>query len=57
MRVAGPLFPKFRDLVALKSIDVFGTIGPELVQALHDKAKSLGGTVTVHARHAGFFRA
>ena len=57
MRVAGPLFPKFRDLVRLLSIHVYGTPSPSLVDQLKGKAKALGaGDVVVHAPHAGFFR-
>jgi quinol monooxygenase YgiN len=57
MRVAGPLFPKFRAFIKLLRIDVFGRPSDHLVEQLRQKARMLGiGTVLVHELHAGFAR-
>ena len=57
MRVAGPAFARFVDLVRLLTIDVYGTTSEALMEQIRDKAALLGSaTVTVHRRHAGFTR-
>ena len=55
---AGPHFDPFRDLVELKSIEVYGRPDPDVLPALRAKAASLGnGSVSLHQHHAGFLRA
>jgi hypothetical protein len=57
MEIAGPAFPKFKEMVRLKSIDIYGKPSEKLLQQLHRKAELLGSrTVTVHEWHAGFMR-
>ena len=57
MNVAGPLFPRFADLVRLRSIDVYGRPSDAVARQLQRKADMLGGaTVTVYGHHAGFAR-
>ena len=57
MRVGGPAFARFKDLVRLLSIDVYGEPSAGLLQQLEAKTELLGGgTVTVHALAAGFER-
>jgi hypothetical protein len=56
MDVAGPAFRKFADLVTLRSIRIYGEPGEQALSMLHDKARLLGGSVTVHDAHAGFGR-
>ena len=57
MKIAGPKFPKFRDLVKLLRIDIYGSPGTDLLDQLHAKAKLLGNAaVQVHKHHAGFSR-
>lgn len=58
MRVAGPLFAAFADLVRLLAIDVYGAVDPPLLARLEEKAALLGGApVRAHPLHAGFVRA
>jgi quinol monooxygenase YgiN len=57
MKVAGPAFPRFVDLVRLLTIDVYGRPPEDLMQAIRDKAALLGSaTVTLHELGAGFAR-
>ena len=50
-------FRKFRDLIDLSRIDVYGDVSDGVRDRLDRKAQMLGrGTVTVHAFHAGFAR-
>ena len=57
MQIGAPVFAKFKDLLRLASIEIYGTPSPHLRQQLFDKAKMLGNaTVTVHALEAGFAR-
>ncbi len=57
MEVGGPVFRKFRDLITLRTIDVYGNPSESLLDQLHQKAKMLGdGTVVVHELQAGFSR-
>ena len=57
MRIAGPAFPRFVELVRLLSIDVYGKPSGVLMQAIRDKAALLGSaTVTLHEIGAGFAR-
>ena len=58
MNVAGPRFARFADLVALRSIQVYGNPSEWALSQLRDKVRLLGaGEVVVHAPHAGFNRA
>jgi hypothetical protein len=58
MRIAGPAFPKFTELIRMQTMDVYGEPSEELLGLLRDKAEMLGNVpVGVHARHAGFIRA
>ena len=57
MREAGPRFPAFAEYLRLRSIDVFGDPGDDLLDRLREKAARLGdGTVRVHDLQAGFAR-
>lgn len=57
MQVAGPQFARFAPLVRLLSIDVYGSVGGDVLERLREKARLLGGApVQVHAHHAGFSR-
>ena len=58
MEGGGPLFAAFADLVLLRTIDVYGTVGPDVRAALEAKARLLGGArLRTHPLHAGFVRA
>ena len=56
MRIAGPRFGRFAELVELEAIDVYGAPSEDAVRALHEKARLLGGEVSIHPLHAGFIR-
>lgn len=57
MRVGAPEFAKFKDLVKLKAIEVYGEPSQELLDQLVAKARTLGdGGVAVNKREAGFDR-
>ena len=57
MDVAAPEFAKFTELVRLKSMDVYGTPGEDLLEKLRRKGQLLGSTtLVVHELHAGFTR-
>lgn len=57
MRVAGPAFPRFADLITLSSIHLFGRPGEEALRLARAKAEALGrGDVVVHEPQAGFAR-
>jgi quinol monooxygenase YgiN len=54
MRVAGPAFPQFAELLDLQQMDVFGTPSEALLQQIQQKIEMLGdATVVVHEHHAG----
>jgi hypothetical protein len=54
METGMPVFAKFKDLLLLKSIDVYGNPGEKLLQQLNRKAKLLGdATLSVHKLQAG----
>ena len=56
MQVAGPEFPRMAPLV-MRTIEIFGRPGEDLVAQLQAKAKLLGsGAVIVRDFHAGFAR-
>jgi hypothetical protein len=57
MQVGGPVFARFKDLIQLSAIDIFGKLSDHLLKQLFEKARTLGtGTVTVHGLVAGFAR-
>lgn len=57
MKVAGPAFPSFTELVMLSMIEIYGKLSDNLLKLLRQKAQMLGnGTVVVHELHAGFAR-
>lgn len=54
LRVVEPLLPRFRGLVRLESIDLYGAPEEDIVAILRRKAALLGGaSVTVHRRFVG----
>ena len=57
LAAAGPIFLKFKELVQLSSIDVYGTPSDSLRKLLLAKTGMLGsGTLSVHTPQAGFDR-
>ena len=57
MRIAGPAFPRFTEMIRMQAMDVYGEPSVELLGLLRRKARMLGNIpVVVHARHAGFVR-
>ena len=57
MKIAGPRFSKFINLIKLLRIDIYGSPSTELLEQLHGKAKLLGdAAVQVYKYHAGFSR-
>ena len=57
MRVGAPAFAKFKDLLQLRSIDLYGQASDALRNLLADKASMLGkAVVTEHQLRSGFTR-
>jgi quinol monooxygenase YgiN len=57
MKVAGPVFAGFAELITLSTLDVYGKPSEELLELLRRKVQLLGdATVTVHDLQAGFAR-
>lgn len=57
MKVAGPLFREFVELVTMSSIHIYGEPSQKVVEAADEKARLLGrGTVVVEPPYAGFSR-
>ena len=59
MEVGKPAFAKFKDLIRLTAMEVYGEPSEELRARLIEKARMLGGgeeTISFHRRHAGFSR-
>ncbi|MCT7373870.1 hypothetical protein [Chelativorans salis] len=57
MRIGAPEFAKFKDLVKLKSIQVYGRPSAKVRSLLDEKAKMLGdGGVAVFTLQSGFER-
>ena len=57
MDVAGPRFGRFKDLVTLSSIHIYGEPSEKALRQLQDKARLLGsGEVIVQRLHVGFSR-
>lgn len=53
MALIAPALAPFRDLLQLRSIDVYGSPSDAVLARLHDKTHLLGGTITIHGRIAG----
>jgi hypothetical protein len=53
MGLIAPMLAPFRDLLQLRSIDVYGSPSEVVMAQLRAKTELLGGTVTVHPRAAG----
>ena len=57
MRLAGPIFQKFTEMVVLSRIDFYGTPSDALLEQMRQKAELLGNArVVVNELHAGFAR-
>lgn len=57
MRIAGPAFPGFTQMIRMQTKDVYGQPSEELLGLLRQKARRLGDIpVAVHTLHAGFMR-
>lgn len=57
LKVGGPAFAKFRDLIRLTAIEVYGNASANLLKQVNEKARMLGGgTVAVHELQGGFTR-
>jgi hypothetical protein len=57
LKVGGPAFKPFVDLITLSSIHVYGEPSENAVEQLRQKARMLGsGTVVVHPPAGGFTR-
>jgi quinol monooxygenase YgiN len=57
MKIAGPAFPGFTQMIRMQTMDVYGQPSEELLGLLRQKARMLGDIpVAVHTRHAGFIR-
>lgn len=57
MRILGPAFQGFTQLIRMQTMDIYGEPSEELLGLLREKAHMLGDIpVVVHTRHAGFIR-
>lgn len=57
MRLAGPIFQEFTELVVLSRVDVYGTPSDAVLEQLRQKAELLGNApLSVNELHAGFAR-
>jgi quinol monooxygenase YgiN len=57
MRLAGPIFREFTELVVLSRIDFYGAPSDALLEQMRQKAELLGNApVVVNELHAGFAR-
>lgn len=57
MKLAGPAFPKFVELLKLSTMDIYGKPSAELLEQMRQKAQMLGNApVHVHELHSGFAR-
>lgn len=57
MNLAGPAFPRFAELLELRTMDVYGEPSQALLESLRRKVEMLGhGVVALHERQAGFSR-
>lgn len=53
MALIAPVLAPFRDLLQLRSIDVYGSPSGAVLAQLRRKVELLGGTITIHGRVAG----
>lgn len=54
MEIGGPAFAKFKDLLHLNSINLYGKPSEKLLQQLNRKAKMLGNaTISIHDLQGG----
>jgi hypothetical protein len=53
LTLIAPVLAPFRELLELRSIDVYGSPSEAVLAQLRRKADLLGGTITVHGRIAG----
>ena len=57
MKLAGPVFTRFVELIKMSSLDVYGAPSDELREQMRQKALMLGaGGLTVHELAGGFER-
>lgn len=57
LRLAGPIFEKFTDLVVLSRVDFYGTPSDALLEQTRQKTELLGNApAVVNELHAGFAR-
>ncbi len=57
MKVAGPAFPKFVELIKLSTMDVYGKPSDDLLEQMRQKVRMLGNArAVVHELQAGFAR-
>lgn len=57
MEVAGPAFPKFAELLRLRTMEIYGKPSEDLLKQLRRKIDTLGdATIAVHELQAGFAR-
>jgi hypothetical protein len=57
MTVAAEEFPRFRELIELVQMDIYGKPSDELLAMMRNKAQMLGNApVGLHELHAGFVR-
>jgi hypothetical protein len=56
LQAVAPHLAPFKDLLRLRSIVVYGEVGPSVRARLEEKTRLLGGTIEIHAVHAGFLR-
>ena len=57
LKVAGPIFRNFGDLLELLRVDFYGTPSEALLEQMRQKARLLGNApVVVHELHEGFTR-
>jgi hypothetical protein len=57
MKLAGPVFRKFTDLLTLSRVDFYGEPSDALLEQMRQKAQLLGNApVVVNPLHAGFAR-
>jgi hypothetical protein len=57
LELGGPIFLKFKDLIQLLTIQIYGEPSENLLEQLHRKAQMLGNAkVTIHNLQAGFSR-
>lgn len=57
LKMAGPAFAKFADLIQLSAMDIYGKPSDVVLAQLRQKVQMLGSAnVVVHEHHAGFIR-